>query len=400
MTPTPTLPAPSPDTTPSPTTPPTLTPQVAPLYATQPPTATIPPPGTVLSDCVGFGRPVLVLVPSLAQRTDPASLILASPDGDARCTLTPPNVPWSSYNCQVVGERIYYWPEIADALQVLDARSGRLGFLDLAVASEYQYGNFLVSPGGDWIAWSVGQLGGGGGSHSTLYLARVDGSEQREVLDERYDDLRHIWPVAWTPSSDALFFARQLLIEGNGAVLPAFQGRYANLYRLDVGTDQVSKIIPLDEWSDCGFCVSDVSPDGRWLAYHHEDGVLYVRDLDSSDERYVSDGNSDWVAGARFSPDGSHLAYVEVEGHDQPRFTGGRTVMVSVPPTEQGVMISERANAVDWPVGWLDGETPILEHLSAEGHLGLWVAGESSEPGDLLPGILVGVLYGWGGNLP
>jgi len=373
---------------------PTLASQVALFDTIQPPTATtIPMPGTVPSDCAGFSRPALVLIPSLAQRTDPASLILTSPDGSAHCTLTPPDVPWSSYNCQVVGERVYYWPELAAALQTLDVRSGRLDFLDLAVAPAYQFGNFLVSPDENWIVWSVGQSKAGE-SHSAFYLARMDGSEQRVVLDEHYDDLRRIWPVAWAPASDTLFFARQLLVEGGGTALPAFQGRYSNLYRFSVETGEVNKVIPLDEGTDCRFCVADISPDGRWLAYHHKDGALYLRDLDSGDETYVSAGHGDWVAGARFSPDGSHLAYVEVQGHDQPRFAGARTILVNAPLTEPGVIVSEHANIVDWPVGWLDGETLILERGNAEGnHLGLWVAGSSQESDDLLPGILGGVLY-------
>jgi Tol biopolymer transport system component len=219
--------------------------------------------------------------------------------------------------------------------------------------------------------------------------------EQCKVLDEHYDDLYHILLVAWTSAGDALFFARRwLVVEGGGAVLPAFQGRYSNLYRLDVETGEVNQVIPLDERPDCWFRVAGVSPDGRWVAYHHddEDGALYLRELDSGDERHVSDGNGVRVAGARFSPDGSHLAYVEVEGHDQPRFTGGRTLLVDVPSAGQAMVLAEGAGVVDWPVGGLDGETPILDRLDAEGHLGLWVTGESSEPDDLLPGMLAGVL--------
>jgi len=76
-----------------------------------------------------------------------------------------------------------------------------------------------------------------------------------------------------------------------------------------------------------------------------------------------------------------------------------RTVLANVPLTEPGEIVSEHANIVDWPVGWLDGETQILERGNAEGnHLGLWVAGSSQEPGDLLPGILGGVLYSGEGN--
>lgn len=227
----------------------------------------------------------------------------------------------------------------------------------------------------------------------------MDGSERRVILDEHYNDQRHLWLVAWVPAGDTLFFARQLLVEGGGAALPAFQGLYSNLYRFSVETGEVDKVIPLDEGTDCRFCVADISPDGRWLAYHHEDGALYLRDLDNGDETYVSAGHGDWVAGARFSPDGSHLVYVEVQGHDQPRFTGARTVLANVPLTEPGEIVSEHANIVDWPVGWLDGETLILERGNAEGnHLGLWVAGSSQEPGDLLPGILGGVLYSGEGN--
>jgi hypothetical protein len=88
-----------------------------------------PVPSAVPSDCAGFGRPALVLIPSLAQRTDPASFILTSPDGDARCTLTPPNVPWSSDECQVVGENVYCWSEIGHTLQALNARSGELTYV-------------------------------------------------------------------------------------------------------------------------------------------------------------------------------------------------------------------------------------------------------------------------------
>ena len=80
----------------------------------------------VPSNCAGFGRPALVLIPSPAQRTNPASFILTSPDGDVRCTLTPPNVSWSSDDCQVVGENVYCWSEIGHTLQVLNARSGEL----------------------------------------------------------------------------------------------------------------------------------------------------------------------------------------------------------------------------------------------------------------------------------
>jgi hypothetical protein len=61
-------------------------------------------------------------------------------------------------------------------------------------------------------------------------------------------------------------------------------------------------------------------------------------------------------------------------------------------------VLAESTEAVDWPVGWLDGETPIFDRVyKGFDHRGLWVArhpvaGRPSAPEDLVPGILIGVV--------
>ena len=360
----------------------------------------------VPSNCAGFGRPALVLIPSPAQRTNPASFILTSPDGDVRCTLTPPNVSWSSDDCQVVGENVYCWSEIGHTLQALNARSGELAYVTPGLGLEEPRPSFLVSHDEKRIVWSVSQLNVSptdvpeGTSHCRIHLTRADGSGQRVLLEKNYEDLYHLIPVAWTPAGDAFFFTRRwIVVESGGSFIPPFAGRYSNLYRLDIETSEVQKVFPLDDETSCSFCIGDITSDGRWLAYHREDASLYLRDLVSEEETLVADASFACYLGyARLSPDASHLVYVEMQGECDKRdtFDLARTVMVDVPFSGQSVALAGSTEAVDWPIGWLDGETPVFDRIyKGFRDRGLWVAGESSEPDDLLPGMLAGVLHGW-----
>ena len=55
-----------------------------------------------------------------------------------------------------------------------------------------------------------------------------------------------------------------------------------------------------------------------------------------------------------------------------------RTVMAEVPFEGQSQVLVDSTEVVDWPVGWLDGETPILDQVckSCDQHsLGVPVTG-------------------------
>jgi len=363
---------------------PTLT--LTPAAATRAPTPALTAlPDRAESDCAGFtNRPALALVsyPEPYQ-ADSRSLALITPDGRERCTVVPPYIG-HYFDMQLVGERVYHWAETIQALQVVDVSSGELTFvqpeLDPALAFHWE---FQVSPGGERIAWLVSD---GMGTRHALYVTQADSSEPRRVLEYseyveyagggggRWYSLRL---VGWTAAGDSLWFARQPPGEGGGIVLPQLRGRYVSLYQVDVDTGVETTVISLEE--DCSACVADVSADGRWMAYFLETGRLCLRDLGSGEETLIEgDG---WLCCARFSPDSSHLVYVEFEGHTGgggERFTRSRTVMVSVPDAGDTEVIADEAWSM-WnrPAGWLDGETPILERIdgarSPAGYL--WIAG-------------------------
>jgi hypothetical protein len=202
------------------------------------------------------------------------------------------------------------------------------------------------------------------------------GSEAEIVLAERYDNLYLLVPVVWMPGGEAVYFARMRVgIQNGGAFIPAFSGRYSELYRLHVASGEFQKVFPSYDVPVCNRCISDVSSDGHWLAYHGEDGSLVLRDLVSGGEMLVADAsNACYLGSARFSPDGGHLVYVALDGpcDEQDAFDVARAVMVDVPFEGQSRVLAESTEAVDWPVGWLDGRP--------------------SAPEDLVPRILIGVV--------
>jgi hypothetical protein len=304
------------------------------------------------------------------------------------------------------------WDETRNALQVLDVRSGELAYVDPQLEDEEAHLDFLVSPDRTRIVWST-TVGASqadiqeGTSRCRVTITHADGSEAEIVLEERYDNLYHLVPVVWMPWGEAIYFARKhVWVESGGGSIPTFSGRYSELYRLHLASSEFRKVFPSYDVPACDRCISDVSSDGRWLAYHGEDGSLVLQDLASEGEMLVADaGSACYLGSARFSPDGEHLVYVELHGpcDERDKFDVARTVMVNVPPEGRPQVLAESTEAVDWPVGWLDGETPILDRVyQGFDQRGLWVArhpvadhpvaGNSSAPDDLLPGTLIGVL--------
>lgn len=378
---------------------------------TGPPSADLPEPTattvmnestspTEWADCADLALPALVMVPPLGPRTA-RSFILVSPDGDELCTLSPPRVPWSSAECQVVGKRVFCWDEERNALQALRVGEGTLEYIRPESGLDPGHPDFLVSPDGDRIVWSVTEPDGDNGhgtqiaSRCRIVITQSDGTAGRTVLEVTKEDSCHLLPLAWTSDRETIFLAR-VLIEGGGAFVPTFPSRYSELHQLDFSTGELRRVVPFEEGESCSRCIGDISPDGRWLAYHTGDGSLIVRDLTAGEERTVAGaGSARSVCHARFSPNGRHLVYTEVEpGRDAPDgFDVARTLMVAVPFSGERQVLADSAEAVDWATGWLDDDTPIFDRIYRSfDHRGYWVDGQSAAAKDLLPGVLIGVL--------
>jgi hypothetical protein len=301
-----------------------------------------------------------------------------------------------------VGERIVCWDETRHVLQVLDVRSCELAYVDPELEDEEERLGFLVSPDGTRIVWSTtvhaNQAGvQEGTSRCRVTITHADGSNAEALLEERYDDPYHLVPITWTSADDAVLFARaRVWLESGGAFIPTFSGRYSELFRLDLASNEFQKVFPLDDAAACDRCIGDVSPDGRWLAYHREDGSLVLRDLVDGEETLVAYASlACYLGRAHFGPGGEHLVDTELEGPcgQLDTFDVARAVTANVPPEGHRQVLAKSTEAVDWSVGWLDGETPIFDRVyKGFDQRGLWVADHSTAPEDLLPGVLIGVL--------
>jgi hypothetical protein len=292
--------------------------------------------------------------------------------------------------------------EERSALQILDVLSAEVEHVEPELEWEEARADFLVSPDGEQIVWSATDIDGGdadGPGDTTrcrVSVSQGDSSDVRMVVEQTYEDPYHLIPITWTPDG-AVFLARmRVWVEGGGAFIPTFSERYSELFPLDLASGAFERVFPLGDTPVCNRCIGDVSPDGRWLAYHRADGSLVLRDLVNGEEALVADASSACYLGrARLSPDGRHLVCVEMEGScdQQDTFELARTVMVSVPFERQPRVLAERDEAVDWPVGWLDHETPIFDRVyKGSDQPDYWIAGHSSAAEGLLPGDLIGVV--------
>ncbi|MFW6135848.1 MAG: hypothetical protein ACOC7N_03405 [Chloroflexota bacterium] len=290
-----------------------------------------------------------------------------------------------------------------NGLQVLDVVSGEVQYVEPELGREAAHPHFLVSPDGKQIAWSTTDTDTSdtdvseGGSRCRVSVSQADGSDVRTVVEETYEKPYHLMPVTWTPAGDAIFFARmRVWVESGDAFIPAFAGRYSELFRLDLVSREFRRVFPVDEETPCNRCIGDVSSDGQWLATHRQDGSLILRDLVSGEETLIAGVSATCYLGhARLSPNGHRLVYVEMEGacDERDTFDLARTVMVDVPSEGESDVLAESTEAVDWPVGWLDDGTPIFDRVyKGFDHRGHWVVGHSAAPEDLLPGILIGVV--------
>jgi hypothetical protein len=299
------------------------------------------------------------------------------------------------------------WDETRNALQVLDVRSGEIEYVVPELKDEEARLDFLVSPDGTRIVWSTTvdahqAYVQEGTRRCRVTMTHADGSEAEIVLEEQYDKLHHLVPFVWMPWGEAIYFARKRVwVESGGGSIPAFSGRYSELYRLHVASGEFQKVFPSYDVPVCNRCISDVSSDGHWLAYHGEDGSLILRDLVSGGEMLVADAsNACYLGHARFGPNGEHLVYTELKGRCDERdtFEVARTVTVNMPPEGHPQVLAKSTEAVDWPVGWLDGETPVFDRVyQGFDERGLWLvrhpaAGRASAAKDLLPRVLIGVL--------
>jgi hypothetical protein len=134
------------------------------------------------------------------------------------------------------------------------------------------------SPDGSLVAYGV--YSSGPPEHSSLWVARADGSEPQEVLS-RGAGADSNWGYAWSPTGD------RIVVSSNG------------LRIVDVATGSVTQLS--DEERGTSLSAIGFSPDGDRILFRRDRGnksSLWSIGVDGSDARLVVDGTwqGEWLS--------------------------------------------------------------------------------------------------------
>lgn len=168
---------------------------------------------------------------------------------------------------------------------------------------------WVVSPDGQWVAWTLTDVTADGQLITSTSLARADGSDWRVVYTDGPDTFWRVVPLALT-DAQVLFFDRQ----PQGVAGFFFYPQYASVYRLDAALDGAQpSLLPFEP--NC-FCGAGVSADGRYFARLErltDDGGydLRVWDLNTDLDAFVPSLPARYqLAGSVLvAPDGERVVY-------------------------------------------------------------------------------------------
>jgi hypothetical protein len=199
---------------------------------------------------------------------------------------------------------------------------------------------------------------------STLQVANLDGSNLMTILTNSFGTGAPVQLVAqlWSADGQSLYFSKEPV--GLGGYIP-FSGA-SNLYRVDIATGEVSEIIPQSPPSSPQTCLDAISGDYRYVADHCTPDVITIRDLQTGGASTIQ-APPDVVGyrlmgSARFSPDGSRVAFALAQGdpNDERGWvalgdrSGGMAKMILVGDAGSSYTV----------LGWLDEQTILVQSSS------------------------------------
>ncbi len=317
----------------------------------------------------------------VSRRGNEGTLMLAEPDKAPRAVM--PDVSDTAY---VDPGILVFAREGTLFAQTFDVRTGRMTGSAAALAESIRYfmstggAGFAVSRNGTLlyvVQEDVSRLerfdraGRTGGRVSTpgSYLSLSLSPDGRRALYDRarpgiwtYD----IWSFDYERGVESRVtsdigseFAPLWLPDGRGFIYSAVAGSNPRLYRMDLATGKSEEVVPGAGFQEA----SDVSADGRFLAYSERQGRNFtLRTVALSGPRtpVVLGGNPSVDYGApRFSPDGRFLAFLCDESGRREAY-----VMPYPGPGEKTRVSPAGARHLCWPRG-----TGEILFLSADGHM-------------------------------
>jgi len=253
------------------------------------------------------------------------------------------------------------------AAYVLDSNQAKAfvttgnGFQDLVfVQAPTPYG-LAVWPGGgnspSRLAWATQDAGN---QSSTIKISSLDGTYFDTLLtQDSPTPPSQLMAQFFSADGQWLYFSKEPVGLG-GYIL--FSGG-SNLFKINVTTKEVVEVIPQGSSTDPQACLDAISPDFGFVADHCAQGAITVRDLNSSKKTSIQPpadlSGYKIVGSARFSPDGSRLAFALAKGDQQ-----SEQGWVAVSEGTSGgskLVLTAQTGSYYTVAGWLDDQTLLVE---------------------------------------
>jgi hypothetical protein len=222
--------------------------------------------------------------------------------------------------------------------------------------------------GADRLAWGTANFSVKPPT-AELMTSALDGTQQKSALKESYSGIPSVLrPFRWSADGSKLYFSKEPTGLG-GYIL--FSGR-SNLWAYDVKTGKNSEVAK-QRIKNAAICIDDLSPNEKTIIDHCTQKSMAFVNLANNAVTAVTpppEVNPGLAGGARFSPDGSRIAY-GLARHDPENEQGWVAVTDGLTGKSKLVATSLPKDYLT-VVGWLDNNTIVLQ--SGTLTQGVWLA--------------------------
>jgi hypothetical protein len=209
------------------------------------------------------------------------------------------------------------------------------------------------------LAWATQNVTGD--TPSTIKVSSLDGTGFDTLLtQDATNPPTQLMAQFFSPDGQWLYFSKEPVGIG-GYIL--FSGG-SNLYKINVTTREVIEVIPAGTSEEPQGCLDAISADFRYVAEHCFQNMIRVRDLTSGGSAIYNPPaeittGSQLAGSARFSPDGTKLAYaVGKSAQDNEQ---GWVVVSDTGIDNSRVILTSQAGTYYTIAGWLDDQTLLIQ---------------------------------------
>jgi SdrD B-like domain len=251
----------------------------------------------------------------------------------------------------------------------------------LGFTGDYPDYGLAVFPGqGDQppqLAWSSMPQGSNG--QASIFVSHLDGSNLRTVYSETIDPgaFSHLVVRGWSADGATLLFSREPL--GIGGYIP-FDGA-SSLYQLQLSDGQVTPVIEYDPQGRGILCLDARSPDGSLVASHCPPTSISLLSPSGGSQGSIAapaDITGSFLVGsARFSPDGTRVAFAIARG-DPTQEMGWVALSDGLSGASHTIFPGQPGGFYN-VAGWLNASTLLLQwraiDCGPDCHDSLWTVG-------------------------